>query len=432
MSKGKNKRQFPSKSQISKQAAAHKPVDNAKASAAVKPGMQSSTKSLPLRIHVNIPKAPTKPATNRTAASHNDVFSVQALTRPVDVEEPSADVTVRLPENTPAKPFPFLQLPRELQDEVYGYLFDHPLTFHIKFFGGKGKGKRALTYSLPNQKSWCQPRIDKTAIARRRELDFWTRRNSEDKYLPVQKLPTGFLQLFHVHPRIAERAAPYFYRLHTFRFSDIKPLRAFLNALPASSKTQIRNVELIHSTRSWSMLKDFSHWKIRYDHAWMIELEHLADEVTGLRDIKLDLRLRDKPPEIHMFAPWRIHLQPLEDFDHLKEAKVTVKGRPHLDNPLRVEAHNIEHQMLGTECDEDCHENRRSVKDEKPLPKPLHKLPHLTITTADINSAPPSTQKRRSRAVAMRKPNIRGTFSPGYVEEPSKIPGNGMVCVWRD
>ena len=360
MAKPKGKPGIPTKSQVGKQAQVQKMIQGAKVAAEVKPETQQ-------RFKVKLPQPPTRSLATFLVSHPTpaiDRAPVQAQTLPIAIAETTSSITVRLPVPLPFKPFPFLDLPFELQDEVYQYLFVHPLTFHIKFIGARCK---ALTYSLPNQTRQHQPKVGPSAKSRRRQHDYPKRVHSVEKNVPAYEIPTGFLQLFHVHPRIAERAAKYFYRLHTFRFTNIGPLRAFLNMLPATSKDEIRNLELIHTTRPWSCLKDNCLWKWKHDVAWAETLDRVGMEFNGLRRVKLDLSLRDIPQDIDKDATWRRALEALEDMN-LEDAEIKIRGLDQNECALEVEAHVIEHELLGTECSEDCHVPRRKRTSEKPLP----------------------------------------------------------------
>ena len=382
MAKPKGKNRGPNKSQVGKQAQVHKVVQQAKVSAEVKP-------KTPRTFQVKLPTAPTgglaTSPTNHTTLDV-DAPSVEALSRPIDVAEIPSSITVRLP---PRRTFPFLDLPFELQDEVYQYLFVHPLTFHVKFIAARCK---ALTYSLPNQLPCSQPQVQPSAKLRRRQLDYPKRAHSAESNVAAYRIPTGFLQLLHVHPRIAERAAKYFYRLHTFRFTNIGPLRAFLNMLPASSKGEIRNLELIHATRPWSRMKDDCLWKWKHDVAWAETLDRVGMEFTGLRRVKLDLTLRDLPQDIDKDATWRMALEALEDMN-LEDAEIKIRGLSQNECALEVEAHLIEHELLGTECGEDCHALRRKKTAEQLLPRNAWQG---RVRCLKITSIPPSRRPRRS------------------------------------
>ncbi|KAL8822550.1 MAG: hypothetical protein Q9191_006714 [Dirinaria sp. TL-2023a] len=381
--KGKNRGPGPKKSQTGKQAQVHKMIQEAKAAAEVKP-------KIPWKVQVKLPTTrtgglATSPA--NPAKLDVDAPSVEALSRTIDQAEITSSITVRLP---PRKTFPFLDLPFELQDEVYQYLFVDPMTFHVKFIAARCK---ALTYSLPNQLPCCQPHVQPSAKLRRRQLDYPKRAHASENKVPAYRIPTGFLQLLHVHPRIAERAAKYFYRLHTFRFTNIGPLRAFLNMLPASSKEEIRNIELIHSTRPWSRMKDDCLWKWKHDVAWAETLDRVGMEFAGLRRIKLDLTLRDLPQDIDKDATWRRALEALEDLTNLEDAEIKIRGLSQNECALEVEAHIIEHELLDTECGENCHALRRKKTVERLLPKNAWQG---RIRTLKITSIPPPRHPRRS------------------------------------
>lgn len=130
--------------------------------------------------------------------------------------------------------FRFLELPQEVQDQVYECLYDHPLTFHV--FAKRGQGRIALTYRLPNQPAAAQPKIDKASWQRRRQQDYSGGIRSATLNT-TSELPSGSLSMLHVHPRIAAGATKYQYRLHTFRSESMCVLATFMDTIALASKT---------------------------------------------------------------------------------------------------------------------------------------------------------------------------------------------------
>ena len=332
--KDQKKSQGPKKAQVAKKAEIDKLVQDATLAKNVKQPKQQ------------VPR-PFKPRAKQPQYAIETPFTRDEA-GPIDVPENLGQIIVRLPSKEfrkpikPTKPFPFLKLPQELQDQVYGYLFDHPLTFHVKFVSQKCK---ALTYCLPNQPAEAQPKVKESAWRRRRQLDWPRRIKSNEKDIPAYKLPTGFLSLLHVHPRIAAGAAKYFYRLHTFRFAGMRALQAFLDMIPTSSKEAIQSLELIHHTFGfgWTPCQI---WKVKYDNYWENTLWRVGIELTGLRNLKMDVRINDIPVDFGPESAWRMPFEALTDMD-LRRVKINVNTllKEHKD-AMEVESYLIEQELL--------------------------------------------------------------------------------------
>lgn len=347
-----------------------------------------------------------KPSKKQVAAPR--LFKPQPKLPILDVEAPfTRDVTipiaspdsktpiVRLPLNevrkpqkptTPQKPFPFLELPQELQDQIYDYIFDHPLTFHIKFVSKHGFGRRALTYSLPYQPERAQPKLNNDVWLRRRRLDYPRRVRSAEKDIPAYKIPTGFASLLHVHPRIAAGAAKYFYRLHTFRFTSMRALRTFLDMIPPSSKEAIQNLEISHYTAGHRYTA-FRTRKAEYDDFYEMTLWRVAEEMLGLRSLAMRVRVNDVPLDFGPEVAWR---KPFEALQDLNLSRVDVKvdhffHEEHKD-AMEVESYLISQELLAEQYrDDGCDAVERLSNEkvpEKLLPetkRPCIKILNITV-----------------------------------------------------
>jgi len=277
---------------------------------------------------------------------------------PIDVPGPLAKIPVRLPvletrkptPPVPTKPFPFLRLPQELQDQVFEYYFDHPLTFHIKFVSQKCK---ALTYNLPKQLEQAQPKIKAAAWRRRRQLDYPRRVRSNEPDLPTYSIPTGLAGLLRVHPRIAAGAAKFFYRLHTFRFTGMRALQTFMDMIAPSSKEAIRSIEINHYTAGcgWT---DFRIWKAKYDHYYEKTLWRVGCEMIGLQALTMKLRVNDIPLDFGPQVPWREPFEALWDMNlSCVKIKVDTLLKEHKD-AMEVESYLIEQELLGEQYRDGC------------------------------------------------------------------------------
>ena len=337
MAKNKAKSLFPRKAQLAKL------VKHAALAPDVNEPMQQIARS-------------TKQAVKPSYALEDPFTRDAAL--PIDMPGTLAKISVRLPIQetrkpllpVPSKPFPFLRLPQELQDQIFEYYFDHPLTFHIKFVTQRSK---ALTYTLPNQKEETWSTIKAKAWRRRRQLDYPRRVRSNEIDLPTYSIPRGFAALLHVHPRIAAGAAKYFYRLHTFRFTSMRALQVFMDMIAPSSKEAIKNLEIHHYTAGcgWT---DYRIWKAKYDNYYEKTLWRAGCELTGLQTLKMDVRVNEIPLDFGSQVPWR---EPFEAFADMNLSCVNIKVhtllKEHKD-AMEVESYLIEQELLGEKYRDGC------------------------------------------------------------------------------
>jgi len=302
-----------------------------------------------------IPRA-IKQAIKEPSYALEDPFTRDAAL-PIEAPDTLAKISVCLPvqetrkpkPSVPSKPFPFLRLPQELQDQIFGYYFDHPMTFHIKFVSQRSK---ALTYNLPNQPEH-QPKVNAAAWRRRRQLDYPRRIRSNETNIPTYSIPTGFAALLHVHPRIAAGAAKFFYRLHTFRFTGMRALQTFMDMIAPSSLEAIRNLEINHYTAGcgWT---DYRIWKAKYDHYYEKTLWRVGCEMIGLRTLSMNVRVNDIPLDFGPRVSWREPFEALWDMN-LSRVKIKVDTllKEHKD-AMEVESYLIEQELLGEQYRDGC------------------------------------------------------------------------------
>lgn len=300
-----------------------------------------------------------------------DPFTRDA-TLPIDLAGTLAKISVRLPiQETrkpkpllPQKPFPFLRLPQELQDDIFEHYFDHPLTFHVKPVSERSK---ALTYTLPYQSEANWPKVKAGAWRRRRKLDYPRRIRSNEADIPTYTIPTGRAALLHVHPRIAQGAAKYFYRLHTFRFTCMRALQIFMDTIAPSSKEAIRNLEIDHYTAGcgWT---EYRIWKAKYDNYYEKILWRVGCELIGLQTLKMNVRINDIPLDFGPHVIWREPFEALGDMNlSCVKIKVDTLLEEHKD-AMEVESYLIEQELLGEQYRDGCDAvERRSNVPEKLL-----------------------------------------------------------------
>lgn len=267
----------------------------------------------------------------------------------------------------PGKPFPFLRLPQELQDQIYGYVYDKPTTYHVKWVSGHGLGRRALTYCLPLLSPAAQPKVPESVWQRRRKLDLPRRLKSPEKDIPTYKLPTGPLALLHVHPQIAIGAAKVFYRRNTFRFNGMRAIQTFLNMIAPSSKEVIKHLEIAYARYVQPELIACADWKTKSDENYEDTLFRIGSELKGLQTFKMDYKVNDCPLDVGPDAEWRAPFGLLTDMG-LRKVSIYVHTRfeAHTD-AMEVESYLIEQELLDEKYRDTYDAVERRSNPEKPV-----------------------------------------------------------------
>ena len=308
------------------------------------------------------------------------------LMKSIDIELNSKRIPVWLPQS---KPFPFLDLPGELRNKVYGYFFDAQ-HYKIQFMSRKVK---ALTYVLPNLPRCYDPKVPLTAARRRRQHDYPRRVRSNEGDIPPFELMPGPCALLNAHPRIGQEAAPFFYAIQTFSFSSCRVLNKFMNMLSQSSKEAITDVRLHHFTAGYPRFNfiEYRHkpsneirqyltepYKLLNDHLWEDTLWRLGTEMCNLEKLALHEIINEIPMEVHEKAYWREPLsEALSGMPKLREVNIKFKSFHADATVLEVEAYKLQQELLAEpyrDTEEAIENVSNSEHPEKLLP-PAHRGP---------------------------------------------------------
>lgn len=261
---------------------------------------------------------------------------------------PPQNVAVRLPPPSRPlrkplnlRPFNFCDLPGELRNKVYGYVF----TQEFYKICWADNTKTSLTYKLPKRPVYASPRLD-PSVSRRRRLFDYPRRICSNEVIEPYQLSPGPAALLLTCKLISEEASSLFYSKSTFTFQNLGTFAAFLDTLGIAKKASIRSLHLRHHTAGNPFLTQHRAWKNVYDDKWDELCLKVSDELTSLEELSIDITINDVPMFFSPDEPWMMALLWFEDIG-LKRCSLTLRSHGALNTVLEVESDKLRRTLLG-------------------------------------------------------------------------------------
>lgn len=234
---------------------------------------------------------------------------------------------------------PFLELPGEIRNLIYGYVFPREL-YEI---GCLSKKAKSLTYRFGTQ-PLKGPRLDPSVDRRRRLLDYPRRIRSNER-VPVYELSAGPAAILLTCKQIHEEASSLLYVNSTFTFSSLRALSTFLNTIRTSCKQSIRSLHLKHYTAGNLGLTETNKGTEKYDQKWLDLCLKIRDELCNLKELSIVLTLNDTPLYFGEEAAWKAPVFAFSGIG-LERCSIILKS-PTTDTVLEVEAHKLRRFLLG-------------------------------------------------------------------------------------
>lgn len=234
---------------------------------------------------------------------------------------------------------PFLELPGEIRNLIYGYVFPREL-YEI---GCLSKKAKSLTYRFGTQ-PLKGPRLDPSVDRRRRLLDY-PRRIRSNECVPLYELSPGPAAILLTCKQIHEEASLLLYTNSTFAFSSLQALSTFLNTIRTSCKQSIRSLHLKHHTAGILGLTETNKGTEQYNQKWLDLCWKVRDELCNLKELGIVLTINDRPLFFGEGAAWKAPLLAFSGIG-LERCSIILKG-PTFGNLLEVEAYELRQLLLG-------------------------------------------------------------------------------------
>lgn len=256
-----------------------------------------------------------------------------------------------------SKKFGFFDLPGEIRNKIYDYVFDNRRVFIRKAHGQK-IAKTEESVANKNGPS-LQPRSDSAKGKDIRTCKPYCglysdsiingrRVRHDDKRAHIN------IDILFTCRKAYQESMCLFYANTTFYFSSFKPIRRFLNHCRSEALAAIKNLEFYHVIYGEPALTVDREWKLRSDDRWMEICTSMSQKLTGLRRLRIDLRICDWPTQLNLEAAWA---QPILELGERRftEVKALLIHPCFKDNQLVAAARVLEEAMM---C-EDSVERRR-------------------------------------------------------------------------
>ncbi|MCJ1299875.1 hypothetical protein MMC08_002669 [Hypocenomyce scalaris] len=262
-------------------------------------------------------------------------------------------------------PCHFLRLPGELRNQIYRYTLGQPQEFHINSLA-KNKGLTHSQALKPRKGKGIDSLSGAEIEKRRRRYDLGRRLHSKEppaKY----RTPPGMANLLLISRRIHRETWHLFYTHNTFIFTSHTVLQRFLSALNPHYKGAIRRLKLQYQTYGEPYHTEDQRWKDDQDSRWVQACWRAAEEMSGLEELNIRLKINDCPLRLNLEAGWAAPLLAFRDRG-LKRVHTLLHARTdHYTSLCKACAKVVSRELLGAEYKGDD----EIEKPKKSIPKAL-------------------------------------------------------------
>jgi hypothetical protein len=270
--------------------------------------------------------------------------------------------------------FSFLDLPGEIRNKVYDLIFE---------------GHVLISRSYP-----IRERLEDPDVKTRLRL----------AWRPIYSWPAG--THFYIRPdllrvcrQVHNEAVTFLYANTTFRLESVLTLNKFLNVVPAVGA--IKKLELRHSTYGEPRLMEDRKWKQRHDKKWMKTCRRIAEVMTAVEHLKLELRICDWPTQLNLAAAWAKPLLELKGSKGIDKVEVTLIHDAFNEQRLQATANVVARAMMGEEG-RTRHEVANSVADIERMKLRGGALSdRYPKATKVLFIKPPTTSVTRAKKIAL-------------------------------
>jgi len=281
--------------------------------------------------------------------------------------------------------FPFEELAGELRNKIYEYAIPKD-RFHIGWVNGTQRSK-TLTYDLA--KNGYRPRLQPDVVQRRRQAHIPSHPAKRQIMDEIYETPSP-LSLALVNKALYEEASSFFYSRSVFCFDKTRTLRHFLDNMSETNRASIATLRLKHTPYGHPLRTEDQVWKNKADRAWEDMCWRISDECTGLRTLKLDLKLLKSPltfgplEEAHRggwATKWMLPLWAFQDVG-ITRCYCRLRCPAKDETVLEVESWKVRKEILGEKWNDDEEARRDAYGNPEEKPAKPKRFRVLTLDTA--------------------------------------------------
>jgi hypothetical protein len=225
----------------------------------------------------------------------------------------------RRPQIRQSKSVSFLDLPGEIRNKVYDLLFAGHVLIH-----------RSHPVRERREYPEAKPRF-----------------HLESRRIYLSPTDTPFNiepNLLRVCCQVRDEAVTFLYANTTFRLESVFTMNKFLNVVPAIRA--IKKLELRHSTYGEPRLTEDRKWKHQHDKKWLKTCKRIAEQMTALEHLKLELRICDWPTQLNLAAAWAKPLLELKGSKGIDHVEVTLIHYAFNEQRLQATANVVARAMM--------------------------------------------------------------------------------------
>ena len=299
--------------------------------------------------------------------------------------------------SSPRSQVGFRDLPAEIRNKIYGLVFKSTKVDIIRSIQNH---TLSVSGSLPRVKLLRRPRV----------------------FGPQPDLSQA--QLLLTCKAIREETLPLLYSSTTFCFHSAKCLKLFLNTIPANGLRAVESIQIRHTTYGEPLLAEMRIWKTRADEGWLALCTRLAQELTSLRRVSLDLKISENIPQLNSQVLWIKSILVLK-CNGLDEARILLRNHSLPIERLQKAAKNMEKHILTDEARKrkELQEAKEKAimlrrleaksteaEDEKPDARTTKTRNNVACLTIDMNDIPLSSISRKTAPRFLNAEAIRHSY----------------------
>lgn len=317
---------------------------------------------------------------------------------------------------------PFLDLPGEIRNQIYDLVIPRS---HVLVIGGHPQREFAQS-----QKHSFQP------------MSKPPRYRLSGHVLSINSHDADPLHVLRTCRQIYHDVIPIFYSKTTICFDNLKTIHKFLNVAPKRGLESICSLDLTISGYGEPYLVTDCQWKRKSDQKWASTCARLANELTGLQRLQLDLTVATWPLQLSTKAKWAQPLMTLKR-DGLHSVRLKLRHHRVHENRLGIAARKFEDHMMTAEgrAARDLQEVLQAIRDmeaeqARKAAIPVRAKKVLVIKeqpkqaddeqTANTDSSPKAKKQKAKKAAPPPKPYYRTQGLTGFRRVDLSMVG---VCV---
>ncbi|KAF1987683.1 hypothetical protein K402DRAFT_305697, partial [Aulographum hederae CBS 113979] len=196
------------------------------------------------------------------------------------------------------KPCRLLQLPGELRNQIWGYVYDR--NYIVKC------DPEALQKKDPKGFAKKTPQLPRNTVMLVYPLKLTSKKRAVQTIKPNWK--TSLMALLLTNRQIHDEVLSFVYGCATFVFKDVARIRSFIRYIPSAALPFVTKLDITYTTYGEPRNYDDRVFKNRSDTNWERTCKLIANSFVGVRKLSLHLTVLDTPTIFTIDQKWIVPL----------------------------------------------------------------------------------------------------------------------------